>query len=130
MEIMPAFRPRGVDLVVGEYRIDIKTPSLRVPPKRYHSFLIEKSLVEKGVTNLFVCQYSVRPEMQMLYLVGYATAEDVIAFGKEKKIGENLYGCVSARYDGYLVASEHLNDPEGLKALFAGKPIGDPLMTR
>jgi hypothetical protein len=129
MEMRPTFRRnKGIDLVVGNYKIDIKTPTLRVPPKKYHRILIEKALVDKHITDIFACQFIIRPEMNKIYFMGYATPEDVLAFGEPRKAGEALYGSVAAGYDGYLIACEHLQAPETLKGELAGLKIGDPLM--
>lgn len=126
----PVFkRDKGKDIVVGKYRIDIKTPALRVLPKPYHKFLIEDALVEMNVADLYVFQFIITPEMREVYLMGFATPRDIIALGEKKIKGDTIYGKVTAGYNGYLVSADLLGSPEELKLMLKGLKVGDTLVS-
>jgi hypothetical protein len=120
-------RDKGKDIVVGKYRIDVKTPALRVTPKSYHSFLIEAALVENNVADLYACQFVIKPDFKEVYLMGFGTPEDIMAFGQKKMKGDTIYGRVVAGYDGYLISAQHLQSPDDWKIKLKGLQINDTL---
>lgn len=124
----PVFkRDKGKDMVIGKYRIDVKTPALRVTPRKYHKFLIEDALVEKNIADIFVCEYAVKPDLKEIYLMGFCTPRDVLALGEKKEKGETIYGKVTAGYSGYLMQADLLGEPDELRLMLKGLTISDTL---
>lgn len=130
LEQRPVFkRDKGKDLVIGRYKIDVKTPALRVTPKPYHKFLVEDALVENKVADLYVFQFLIKPEMTECYVMGFATPSDLLALGEKKQKGDVIYGKVTAGYNGYLMPADLLGSPDELKLTLKGLTCGDILTT-